>query len=195
MSPYLIHLYSKFECLRNEEIQQLEVAKEYLVLGVAPEKEPDADEESNRSSLSLEAKQRVPGTSPRPQLKMTFRSPKGKEPIRSPECKNLGFLDLDDRPFQRAQEELDRIQNNYSKMEVVLRGASRLLGDFKVGNIRKEIWKLKEEETSELKAHNTTLKKKINDLKATMQVQDAEVRRLRTKIEGIERIRAFLSNS
>ena len=55
ISPYLFHLYSKFECLRREELQQLEVAKECLELGVASEGEPEPDEvevESDRGSLS-----------------------------------------------------------------------------------------------------------------------------------------------
>ena len=53
VGPYLFHLYSKFECLRKEEMQQIEVARECLVLGVAPELEPDVVElDSDRGSLS-----------------------------------------------------------------------------------------------------------------------------------------------
>ena len=39
ISPYLFHLYSKYECLRKEDIQQIEVARECLELGVIPEVE------------------------------------------------------------------------------------------------------------------------------------------------------------
>ena len=49
-------------------------------------------------------------------------------------------------------------------MELVIKGATKLLGDCKTGNIGKEIKKLKEEDNSELKAHNTQLKIRINDL-------------------------------
>ena len=64
VSPYLFHLYSKFECLRKEEIQQVEVAKEYLEMGVAPEVEPEVVEvDSDRGSLSPEARQQIPGPS------------------------------------------------------------------------------------------------------------------------------------
>ena len=49
VSPYLFHLYSKFECLRKQEMQQLEIARECLELGVAPEVDPDVVEiESDR---------------------------------------------------------------------------------------------------------------------------------------------------
>ena len=43
ISPYIFHLYSKFKCLREEEIQQIEIAKDCLELGVAPEGEPEPD--------------------------------------------------------------------------------------------------------------------------------------------------------
>ena len=100
LSPYMFHLYSKYECLRKEETQQLEVAKECLALGVAPEDDPDVGNNSDRDSLSPKAKPKVPAPSPRPWLKTTFKSPKGKEPVRSPDWKDLSFLDLDDEPFQ-----------------------------------------------------------------------------------------------
>ena len=192
VSPYLFHLYGKFNCLRKEESQQLEVAKECLEFGVPPEQQPDDVEESDRGSLSPEVRPTVPAAQ---RAKATFKSPRGKESARSPERKDLAFLDMDNGPFQRVSEELGRIQNNYSKMEVVLRGASRLLGDCKLGNIGKEIRKLKQEDGSDLKAHNKALKLKITDLQVTVQAQDAEVRRLRTKAEGVERISAFLGSS
>ena len=52
----------------------------------------------------------------------------------------------------------------YQKMELVLKGATKLLGDCKTGNIFKEIRKLKEEDNSELKTHNTHVKLRIGNL-------------------------------
>ena len=43
-------------------------------------------------------------------------------------------------------------------MEAITREASKLLGDCKARNIYKELKKLKQEDNSELKAHNTQLK-------------------------------------
>ena len=58
VSPYLFHLYSKFECLRKEEMQQIEVARECLELGIAPEVEPEVVEiDSNRGLLSPDTRQ------------------------------------------------------------------------------------------------------------------------------------------
>ena len=80
--PYLFHLYSKFECFRKEEMQQLEKARECLELGIAPEVNTDVVEiESNRGLLSPKAKLQVLAPSPRPRIKTTFRFPKGKFPV------------------------------------------------------------------------------------------------------------------
>ena len=140
VSPYLIHLYSKFECLRKKEIQQVEVAKECLEMEVALEVEPKVVKvHSDRGSLSPETRQQIPGPSPHSRMKTTFRSPRRKSPIWNPDWKDMSSLDLDDNPFNRVQNELDQIQTRYQKMELVLKGATKLLGDCKTGNICKEI--------------------------------------------------------
>ena len=159
VSPYLFHLYSKFECLRKEEIQQVEVAKECLELGIGSEVEPEVVEvDSDRGSLSPEARQQIPGPSPCLPMKTTFRSPRKKSPVRNPDWKDMSSLDLDDDPFNRVQNELDQVQMRYQKMELVFKGATKLLGDCRTRNICKEIRKLKEEDNSKLKTHNTHLK-------------------------------------
>ena len=114
VSPYLFHLYSKFECLRKEDIQQVEVAKECLELGVAPEVEPEVVEvDSDRGSFSSDTRQQIPESSPRPRMKTTFRSPRRKSPVRNPDWKDMSSLDLDDDPFNRVQNELDQVQSCY----------------------------------------------------------------------------------
>ena len=37
INPYLFHLYSMNECLKDEEIDEIEVARKYLELGISPE--------------------------------------------------------------------------------------------------------------------------------------------------------------
>ena len=78
----------------------------------------------------------------------------------------MSSLDLDDDPFNRVQNELDQVQTRYQKMELVLKRATKLLGDCKTGNICKEIRKLKED-NSKLTTHNTHLKLRISNLQAT----------------------------
>ena len=76
----------------------------------------------------------------------------------------MSSLDLNNDRFKRVQNELDQVQSRYSKMELVLKRATKLLGDYKARNITKEIQKLKEEDNSELKTYNTHLKLWIGDL-------------------------------
>ena len=53
-------------------------------------------------------------------------------------------------------------------MELVIKGATKFLSDCKAGNISKEISKLKEEDSSKVKAHNAQLKIRVNDLQVTV---------------------------
>ena len=43
INPYLFHIYHRFECLREEEMQELEVAKHCLEYGVSLEVEAQLD--------------------------------------------------------------------------------------------------------------------------------------------------------
>ena len=133
--------------------------------------------------------------SPSSRVKTTYKFPKGKSPIRNSDWKDMSCLDLSDDPFQQVWNELDQVQSCYSKMELIIKGASRLLGDYKAGNISKEIKKLKEEDSSELKAHNAQLKIWVNNLQVTVKAQDKEIQRLRAMTEGIERIREFIGHT
>ena len=56
ISPYLFHLYNRNECFREEEIQELVVAKKYLEFGVSPETVTHSNVvelDSERESLSF----------------------------------------------------------------------------------------------------------------------------------------------
>ena len=86
ISSYLFHFYSKYECLREEELQEIEVARECLELGIAPEAEtqPDLVElGSDKESLSPSEQQRLLASPPRSRMKTTYRSPKRKSPVRN----------------------------------------------------------------------------------------------------------------
>ena len=102
INPYLFHLYNKFECLREEELQQIEVARECLELGVAPEVETQLDVVeigSDRESLSPAEQQRILVASSRSQMKTTYRSFEGKSPVQNLDWKDLSSLDFNEDPF------------------------------------------------------------------------------------------------
>src|SRR5665811_559327 len=74
VSPYLFHLYDKFECLRKDEIQKMEVAKECLEMGFASEDTPEEEQdELDRVSLSPDVR-RQSTPSPGRRMKTTYRS-------------------------------------------------------------------------------------------------------------------------
>ena len=61
-------------------------------------------------------------------------------------------MTFEDDPFWQILEELDQVQSKYSKLELVTKGASKLLGNCKLGNIVKELKKLKQKDTTSLEA-------------------------------------------
>ena len=56
---------------------------------------------------------------------------------------------------------MDQLQGQYSKLEFVTKGASKLLGNYRPKNIVKELKKLKQWDTSTLEAANTTFSLKV----------------------------------
>ena len=169
ISSYFFHLYSRNECLEEEEIEELEVARKYLELGTILDAagHPDVVEiDSERKLLSPRKQQRILKGFPSSRRKSSYRSPEGKMPVRHPNWRTItmGSFDFEEDPFRRVKEELELLEELFSKIEAVTREASKLLGDCKAGNICKELKKLKQEDNLELKAHNTQLKVRVNDL-------------------------------
>ena len=48
INPYLFLLYSKNECLKDEEIDEIEAARKYLDLGISPETVALSEEEGSK---------------------------------------------------------------------------------------------------------------------------------------------------
>ena len=182
ISPYLFHLYYRNECLREEEMREVEVARDCLEYGVGPDAPPD-DEDLGSESVGSEEKRKL--TSSR--VKHTNPSPRGKSPIRSPE---LSALELDDDPCLRLQGEVDRVTRRYAVMEAVIRKASQLLGDCKTGNLLKELKKLTEKNTEALEKENRMLKEKVETLKYELAMKEDDVQKYKTlRMEAILEIR------
>ena len=75
ISPYLFHFYHRFECLREEEMQELHVAKHCFEYGVSLEAEaqPDVVEiDSDRESLSSIEQRKILAASPGSRRKQTY---------------------------------------------------------------------------------------------------------------------------
>ena len=88
INPFLFHLYHRFECLREEELQEIEIAKECLEYGVGPEVETQLDVveiESNRKLLTSVEQRKIPGIFPGSKRKYTYYSPEGKSQVQNPD--------------------------------------------------------------------------------------------------------------
>ena len=74
-------------------------------------------------------------------------------------------------------------------MEVVVKGASKLLADCKARNIVKELRKLKEKDTTSLDAANKTLQLEMEQLKMALALKEDEIKELKVqKMEALMEI-------
>ena len=81
-------------------------------------------------------------------------------------------------------------------MEIVIKGAPKLLGDCKAGNIHKKLLKLKSKDTVSLEASNTALSTQVQELKIALVLKKDEVRVLKEKqVERLGEIREAIGYS
>ena len=80
-------------------------------------------------------------------------------------------------------------------MELVIRGASKVLGDCKARNICKELKKLKEKDTSSLEGANATFSFQVQELKVALALKDEEICELKGhQAESLGWIREVIGN-
>ena len=104
INPYLFHLYHRFECLRKEEMQELEVAKQCLEYGVNLEAEAQLDAveiDLKRESLSFAEQHKILATFPSSRRKKTYQVLEGRKPVRLYDSKAIAMtsFNFEDDPF------------------------------------------------------------------------------------------------
>ena len=115
ISPYLFHLYHRFECLRRDEMDMLESAKYCLEYGVGPEAEAQpetVDAGLDQESLSSAEQRKLKAMSPRSRRKKTsYRALEGRTLLWSFDWKAIVMMSFDfkDNPFRWVQEEMDQL--------------------------------------------------------------------------------------
>ena len=90
---------------------------------------------------------------------------------------------------------MDQAHFQYSKLEIVAKGASKLFNDCKMGNIVKELKKLKEKNRTAMEAQNASLMKEVVDLKVELVMRKDKIRELKIKTESLEWIREVMGTS
>ena len=80
-------------------------------------------------------------------------------------------------------------------MEVVIKGASKLFGDCKVGNIVKELKKFKEKDTESLEAANQKLQQEVDELKIALALKEDELKNFKMlSVEALKEIREIVGH-
>ena len=85
-------------------------------------------------------------------------------------------------PFWRVFNDLEEMRFQYTNLERITTRASKLLSDYKVGNIVKELKKLQEKDTK-------SLEKEVADLKVELALRKDEINKLQVKTRCLERIK------
>ena len=181
ISPYLFHLYSMNEYLKDKEIDEIKTARKYLELGISPKTVVLSEEEgSERGSPSPRKQPQAARTSSSGRLKHTYKSSEGSPKIRNQDWRSTMTYEGD--PFQRVFDDLEQLCFQYNNLDTITTKASELLGDCKVGNIERELKKLKAVDTK-------TLEKKVADLTVELAVRNDEIEDLKKQVKSLERIK------
>ena len=84
---------------------------------------------------------------------------------------------------------MDQLQEQYSKLEYVTKGASKLLVDYRPGNI------CKQKDMAMLEATNVTLLSQVANFKVELAIKNKEIHQLQVQSkEGLDRIWEFIGN-
>jgi hypothetical protein len=153
LSPFLLHLYKRYDYIRPNEEDLLVIAVDEVTYKVRP---LVADSSTSSDSIIPEAPP-SPGSPPpmrAPSLapsswKPVFPPPPPQQPqmeagpSRTSPWRNVDFSywDFPETPFKRVYDELDELQAQYHRLEHITKGASTALGGCGPGNILRELAK------------------------------------------------------
>jgi hypothetical protein len=154
LSPFLLHLYRRYECITADEEDLLAIAADeiaYKVREVAPDSSTSSDPanpEAPPSSPGSPPSKRAPSPAPSPRRAASPPLPPPEThpeagPSRASPWRNvdLSSWEFPETPFKRAYEEMDELQAQYYRLEHITKGASAALGGCGPGNIIREIAK------------------------------------------------------
>ena len=162
--------------MKDEEIDEIEVAHKYLEFGISLETILLSEEEgSEHRSPSSRGKNQGAGTSSSGRLKHTYRLPEGSPKVQNVDWRSVTTSESD--LFRRIFDELEQVRLQYHNLDTITTIASKLLGDCKVGNIERVLKKLKAVDTK-------PLKDKIADLTVTVALRNDEIEDLKKQVKS-----------
>ena len=155
LSPFILHLYKHYECIKPEEEDKLNIAADMVTYKV---RKPAQDTSTSDdpaipevlpSSPGSPASQKPPSSPSKSRRSLSPPPPEeAQQPpqteagtSRDPPRRNVDASDWEirDLPFQVTHDNLTEMQAEYHRLEFVVRGASQALGGCRPGNIIREI--------------------------------------------------------
>jgi hypothetical protein len=154
ISPFLLRLYRRYDCITVDEEDLLTIAAEEVAYKVRPVVAdsstssdpiiPDAPPSSPESPppmrvpSSPSSSRRPVSPPPPPPQPHPEAGPSRETPWRNVD---LSSWDFPDNPFKRVHDKLEELQTHYYRQEHITKGASLALGGCGSGNILREIAK------------------------------------------------------
>ena len=148
-------------------------------ISVEAEMQPDiVDLDLDWESLSSAKQRRLKAIFPGVKKKTTYRANDRTLLVQNPDWKAIAMtlFNFEDNPFRQIREEIDQLQGQYSKLEYVTKGVSKILGDCRLGKIYKELKKLQQKDMETLEATNAMLTLRVADLRVELAKKDKEIR-------------------
>jgi hypothetical protein len=197
LSPFLLHLYRRYECITADEEDLLNIAADEVTYKVRP---LVADSSTSSDSIIPEAPpspgspppMRAPSPAPSPQRPVSPPPPPQQPqteagPSRTSPWRNvdLSFWYFPDNPFKRVHDELDELQTQYHRLEHITKGANVPLGGCGPGNILPEIEKrtdrkeldLVKRELDQVKTDNAHLHAQMASMAEELGQKSEEIRK------------------
>ena len=157
LSPFILHLYKHYDCIKPEEEDLLTIAMEEVTYKVRP---TAADSSTSSDPIISDALPSSPGSPPSqrppsspPRIRRTLSPPPLSPPQQPPQpeagpSRDFVWRNVDpsgweipDAPFKRVHDELAELQTQFHRLEHITREASQALGGCGPGNILQEIAK------------------------------------------------------
>jgi hypothetical protein len=198
LSPFLLHLYMRYDCITADEEDLLTIATEEVTYKVRP---VIADSSTSSDPIIPDAPPSSPGSPP--PIRIPFPSPSSRRPVSPPlppqqphpEAKpsweapwrnvDLSSWDFPENPFKHVHDELDELQTQYHRLEHITKGASLALGSCGPGNILREIakrayWKELDQmkrELDQVRTENAHLHAQMASMSEELGQKSEEIRR------------------
>jgi hypothetical protein len=191
LSPFLLHLYRRYDCITADEEDMLVIAAEEVAYKVLP---VVADSSTSNDPIISEAPPSSPGSPP--PMRVSSAASSSRRPVSPPPPPqqpqpeagpsqtslwrnvDLSSWDFLENPFKIVHDELDELQTQYHRLEHITKGASVTLGGCGPKNILRKIAKrTNRKEMDQVKTDNAHLHAQMASMAEKLGQKSEEIRK------------------